>query len=114
MSIQQDAGSLLAASFYSASDTALLPLPRSEQPLSFYQVACRAFPHGRKRALKRLRYFARAWRERRLHREWLSFLDSPQFAAATERLPQLYEKIQRTYVVRDFDTASRVRLLQDH
>lgn len=116
MSIPQDAGTLLAGPRYSAFDAALLPAPHARQP-GFFEIACRAFPRGRNLALKRLRYFVRAWRDRHAHATWLRFLDTPQFGsdAFAERLPQLYQKIQRSYVLRALDTAdARVRLLQDH
>ena len=116
MSIPQDAGTLLAGPRYSALDAGLLPAARARQ-LGFFEIACRAFPRGRNLALKRLRYFVRAWRDRRAHDIWLRFLEAPHFAsgALAERLPQLYQKIQRSYVLRALDTAdARVRLLQDH
>lgn len=114
MGIPQDAGSMLAGQLYSTLDAALLPAPQARQP-GLYEIACRAFPSGRNRALKRLRYAVRAWRDRRVHKAWVRFLDTPQFHGLQERLPHLYQKIQRSYVLRAFDTAdTRMRLLQDH
>jgi len=103
---------MLVGPFVSVDGVALLPAPRGKQ-LGFYAAARRAFPQGRKLMLKRLRYVARAWRDRHVHAEWLRFLDA-RFSALDARMPQLYAKIQSTYVLRALDTAARVRLLQDH
>ncbi len=115
MSIQRDAGGMLAAPLYSAFDTGFLPAARTRQ-LGFYEVARRAFPRGRNLAIKRLRYFVRAWRARHAHEAWLEFLDAPLFGAGlAERQALLLQKIQRSYVLLALDTTeARVRLLQDH
>lgn len=112
MNISQDAGTLLVDPLLAARALEL-PAPR----LGFYEVARRAYPpQARKHTLKRLRYLVRAWRDPRTHDEWLRFLNAPQFSggALAERLPQLYAKVQSSYVWRSLDIAARVRLLQDH
>src|ERR1700712_4913710 len=89
--------------------------PARTQSVTFWSATAAAQnPDARRSLAKRLKFFVRAWTQRRFTRAWLACLVHPEIAPLWELRPRLALKLQRPYVSCAWDTPVRCAALLGH
>ena len=89
--------------------------PAPPRSATFWSAAAQAQnPDANRSLAKRLKFFVRAWTQRRFTRAWLACLVHPEIAPLWALRPRLATKLQRPYVSCAWDTPVRCAALLSH